>query len=123
MSGEGVGKRGSTLAGVLLMLTLPPAMVGALAPCAPLFSARVWRHVQVLLAGALLAPAQRTVTAALRVTGRAHLGVETQRQWSELAIRRTTPALCGLFSLVTVLVQQRCADLSLPVRRAAWYRK
>ena len=30
---------------------------------------------------------------------RAHLGVETQRQWSDLAIERTTPALFGLFSL------------------------
>ena len=34
---------------------------------------------------------------------RRHLGVETQRQWSDLAIRRTTPALLGLFSLVTLL--------------------
>jgi len=33
---------------------------------------------------------------------RAHLGVETQRQWSDLAIARTTPALFGLFSLVTL---------------------
>ncbi len=33
---------------------------------------------------------------------RAHLGVETQRQWSDLAILRTTPALLGLFSLVAV---------------------
>lgn len=33
---------------------------------------------------------------------RAHLGVETQRQWSDLAIARTTPALLGLFSLVTI---------------------
>jgi hypothetical protein len=33
---------------------------------------------------------------------RAHLGVETQRQWSDLAILRTTPALRGLFSLITV---------------------
>ena len=33
---------------------------------------------------------------------RAHLGVETQRQWSDLAIQRTTPALLGLFSLITV---------------------
>jgi hypothetical protein len=32
---------------------------------------------------------------------RRHLGVETQRQWSDLAILRTTPALLGLFSLVT----------------------
>lgn len=34
---------------------------------------------------------------------RAHLGVETQRQWSDLAIARTTPALLGIFSLITVL--------------------
>src|SRR3954454_3715230 len=33
---------------------------------------------------------------------RRHLGVETQRQWSDLAILRTTPALLGLFSLVTL---------------------
>ena len=31
---------------------------------------------------------------------RAHLGIETQRQWSDLAIQRTTPALLGLFSIV-----------------------
>jgi hypothetical protein len=54
---------------------------------------------------------------------RRHLGVETQRQWSDLAIRRTTPALFGLYSLVALLVQQRRADTSLPVRQAAWYRK
>jgi hypothetical protein len=51
------------------MPTLPPAMIAALAPFAPLFSRRVWPHVQVLLAGAILAPARRTVAAALRVTG------------------------------------------------------
>ena len=37
---------------------------------------------------------------------RAHLGVETQRQWSERAILRTTPALLGLFALVTLLAHQ-----------------
>ncbi len=37
---------------------------------------------------------------------RAHLGVETQRQWSDLAILRTTPALLGLFSLVTIWADQ-----------------
>ena len=36
---------------------------------------------------------------------REHLGVETQRQWSDLAILRTTPALLGLYSLVTVWAQ------------------
>src|SRR3712207_3452365 len=51
------------------------------------------------------------------------LGVETQRQWSDLAIRRTTPALLGLFSLVTLLAHQRMAWSVQTVRRAAWYRK
>jgi len=38
---------------------------------------------------------------------RRHLGFETQRQWSEMAIRRTTPALLGLFSLITLVAHQR----------------
>ena len=54
---------------------------------------------------------------------RAHLGVETQRQWSELAILRTTPALLGLFSLVTLFAQARLDGQPLPVRQAAWYAK
>ncbi len=54
---------------------------------------------------------------------RRHLGVETQRQWSEMAIRRTTPALFGLFSLVTLFAHQRMARSIQSVRRAAWYRK
>lgn len=54
---------------------------------------------------------------------RRHLGVETQRQWSDHAIRRTTPALFGLFSLVTLLTQQRLAATPMPVRQAAWYHK
>ena len=54
---------------------------------------------------------------------RRHLGVETQRQWSELAIRRTTPALLGLFSLVTLFAHQRMALGTKFVRRAAWYEK
>jgi hypothetical protein len=54
---------------------------------------------------------------------RRHLGFETQRQWSELAIRRTTPALLGLFSLVTLFAHRRMAPSTEVVRRAAWYRK
>ena len=38
---------------------------------------------------------------------RRHLGFETQRQWSDLAIRRTTPALLGLFSVVTLFAHRR----------------
>ena len=54
---------------------------------------------------------------------RAHLGVETQRQWSALAIARTTPVLLGLFSWVTLLAQQSQRNGQLPVRQAAWYHK
>src|SRR5918993_1174215 len=41
---------------------------------------------------------------------RRHLGFETQRQWSELAIRRTTPALLGLFSVITLFAHRRMAQ-------------
>lgn len=54
---------------------------------------------------------------------RRHLGVETQRQWSDRAIRRTTPALLGLFSLVTLLAHERMANPAGVTRQAAWYRK
>ena len=43
--------------------------------------------------------------------------------WSELAIRRTTPALLGLFSIVTLLAHQRMRRSMQAVRKAAWYRK
>ena len=54
---------------------------------------------------------------------RAHLGLETQRQWNERAIVRTTPALLGLFSMVTLLAGQLAQEQALPVRQAVWYRK
>ena len=54
---------------------------------------------------------------------RQRLGFETQRQWSELAIRRTAPALLGLFSLVTLFAHRRMTQGSGAVRRASWYRK
>lgn len=54
---------------------------------------------------------------------RTHLGVETQRQWSDWAIKRTTPALLGLFSLVTLLAHSSTRQGKLPIRQAAWYTK
>jgi hypothetical protein len=51
------------------MRTLPTTMLHLLNPFVPLFSRRLWPYVQVLLAGAILAPGQRTVSAALRVMG------------------------------------------------------
>ena len=54
---------------------------------------------------------------------RAHLGVETQRQWSDLAILRTTPALLGLYSLITLWAHDLAADKPLVPVTAAWYPK
>jgi hypothetical protein len=54
---------------------------------------------------------------------RRHLGVETQRQWPDLAIARTTPCLFGLFSIVTLVADQLYAQGALVVRSAAWYEK
>ena len=54
---------------------------------------------------------------------RRHLGFETQRQWSDLAIRRTTPALLGLFSLVTLFAHSRMTQAAGAFRRTAWYHK
>lgn len=53
----------------------------------------------------------------------AHLGFGTQRQWSDLAIARTTPALLALFSIVTLVAYHLTRDKSFPIRSSAWYDK
>ncbi len=58
------------------MGTLPPGIIGVLRQFESVFSERVWDWVQVLLVGAILAPGQRTVAAALRV-----MGLSTERQF------------------------------------------
>lgn len=54
---------------------------------------------------------------------RAHMGVETQRQWSDLAILRTTPALFGLFSLVTLFAHHLQTQQPFQLPQTAWYTK
>lgn len=54
---------------------------------------------------------------------RRHLGLETQRQWSDAAVARTTPLLLSLFSIVTLLAHTLARKNALPVRTAAWYAK
>lgn len=63
---------------------------------------------------------------------RAHLGVETQRQWSvsedeqrirSKAIARTTPILLGLFSLITLMAQALHLKGKLVTKTSAWYQK
>ncbi len=55
---------------------------------------------------------------------RAHVGMETQRQWSAPASARTTPALFGLFSFVTLLAHPELSRTPpLPLHQTAWYAK
>jgi hypothetical protein len=51
------------------------------------------------------------------------LGVETQRQWTQQAIARTTPCLLAVFSLVTLLADRLVRQGTLPLAQDAWYRK
>ena len=51
------------------MLQLPPRFATVILSFAPLFFQRSWRHAEVLLLGAILAPGTRTVTRLLRITG------------------------------------------------------
>src|SRR5688572_32605386 len=82
------------------MPTLPLAMLEALEPFVPLFSRRIWPRVLVLVAGTLLAPGKRTVTAALRVLGLAQAPrferyhrVLNRARWSGLAVSRVLLSL------------------------------
>lgn len=54
---------------------------------------------------------------------RAHLGVETQRRWSDRALLRSTPMLFGLYSVVALYAHEHAARLAVSPRRAAWYPK
>ena len=77
------------------MLTVPVTRTRLIVKFAPLFSKRVWEHVQGLVVGALLAPGQRTVTAVLRVMGLSqerhcqnYHRVLNRARWSSLATAR-----------------------------------
>ncbi len=77
------------------MPTLPDAIVAVLPPFSTLFTNPTWRKAQLLLVGAILAPGQRTVAAALRVMGRsdqrdyAHYHEVLNRAvWSSRAVAR-----------------------------------
>ena len=54
---------------------------------------------------------------------RAHLGMETQRQWSEKAIARTTPCLMALFTLTCLFAIEMLKSQALPILSTAWYNK
>src|SRR5216117_768263 len=55
--------------------------------------------------------------------GRAHVGIETQRQWSDRATRRSTPLLFGPYSLVTLFGRALHPNGHIAGAQTAWYRK
>ena len=90
------------------MITLPVEIMTRLRPFAPLFSARVWQHAQLLTVGAILAPGQRMVSMVLRVLGLSQRAtfstyhrVLNRAVWSSLAVSRV---LLGV--LVTTFVPE-----------------
>ncbi len=54
---------------------------------------------------------------------RAHLGIETQRQWADKSIARTTPVLMALFSFICLFAVEMLKKQSLPILSSAWYHK
>ncbi len=54
---------------------------------------------------------------------REHLGVETQRQWSDKAIARTTPILMGLYTIVCLIANRLQEENPIEVAQTAWYEK
>jgi hypothetical protein len=54
---------------------------------------------------------------------RAHLGLDTPRQWNDRSVSRTTPAVFGLYSVVTLAAAHLIGDQPAPVRTTAWYPK
>jgi hypothetical protein len=83
------------------MRTLPTMMLHLLNPFVPLFSRRLWPYVQVLLAGAILAPGKRTVSTALWVMG---LG-QTEQFQATTAFSTTPFAQPGRRVLLGLLVK------------------
>lgn len=95
------------------MLPLPPTIIALLLPFAVLFSTPVWRHVQVLLAGAILCRGPRTVAAVLRVMG---LGAERRfEKYHRVLSRARWSGLQGAKILLGLLVVLLPAGVSIRV--------
>ncbi|HST89918.1 MAG TPA: transposase, partial [Ktedonobacterales bacterium] len=95
------------------MLLLPADIIAFLAPFAPLFSRPVWRHVQVLIIGAILAPGRRMVSSALRAVGLSHL--PTFQTYHRVLNRAVWSSLGASRILLRLLVATFAADGPLVV--------
>ncbi len=90
------------------MLNLPPTIMTVLMPFAPLFQAKTWRKVPVLLIGTILAPGKRTVTAALRVMG---LGGEANyARYHQVLNRAVWSPLAVAQGMLILLIKAFCPE-------------
>jgi DDE superfamily endonuclease len=104
---------------------LPPGAIRCVMVCASKGKRRMeaffWTDLQAPPVDILQGVVMRWSVEVTFEEGRAHLGLEPQRQWSDRAIARTTPAVRALFSLVTLLALQLSQGGHLPVPVTAWY--
>ena len=56
---------------------------------------------------------------------RRHLGIETQRQWSDKAIERTTPCIFASFSIIVLMAMKHAEATkeTITMQNTAWYHK
>jgi hypothetical protein len=98
------------------MLTLPIEMIALMQPFTPVFSARTWDWVQVLVVGAILAPGKRTVTSVLRVMG---LSAESQFQRYHRVLNRAVWSSLGVSQILLGLLVTAFVVPGAPVIVAA----
>src|SRR5215472_11093913 len=87
------------------MLVLPSDIMALLVPFAPLCSSRIWRHVPLMVAGAILAPGRRMVSSVLRVMGLGQLATfQTDHRVLNRAVWSSLGASRILFGLLVTTV-------------------
>ena len=92
---------------------MPPELAAIMVAFQTTFSKPVFRHVQVLVMGALLAPGRRTIASVLRVMGLAH--VTTFQNYHRVLNRATWSARQLAWSLLVLLVDRFAGDPSAPI--------
>jgi hypothetical protein len=90
------------------MLNLPPTIMTVLMPFVPLFQAKTWHKVPVLLIGTILAPGKRTVTAALRVMGLK--GEANYAKYHQVLNRAVWSPLAVAHCLLSLLIKALCRE-------------
>ena len=87
------------------MLHLPARFAAIIVAFAPLFRHRTWRHAEVLLVGAIMAPGKRTVTSLLRIVGLSRERRSSANYHRVLSRARWSAREAGARLLLSLLIQ------------------